>query len=207
MRRARVPGVWLFTDERLGGARPGDPLWQAIARLPRGGGIVFRHYSLVPAARADLLARVGAAARRRGLVVVGSRIAGAADGVHRPAHAPDNRRPCRPRIVTASAHSRTQALAALRAGADLVFLSPLFETRSHPGGRPMGPLRFGLAVRGLPGPVAALGGMTAHRFGRMWPLGAAGYAGIDCWLPANLSLESPARAADRSAAIRPDQPA
>jgi thiamine-phosphate pyrophosphorylase len=182
MRRARVPSVWLFTDERLGHARPGDPLWLAIARLPRGAGIVFRQYSLSPTARADLLARVVALARRRGLVVVGSRIAGAPDGVHRPAHAPGRHRPSRPQIVTASAHSRPQALAALRAGADLVFLSPLFETRSHPGARPLGPLRFGLAVRGLPGPVAALGGLDARRFRRLQPLGAAGYAGIDCWL-------------------------
>jgi thiamine-phosphate pyrophosphorylase len=182
MQRARVPGVWLFTDERLGGARPGDPLWQAIARLPRGAGIVFRHYSLPDSARTDLLARVAAVASRRGLVVVGSRIAGAPDGVHRPAHAPARHRPGHRQIVTASAHSRTEALQALRAGADLVFLSPLFETRSHPGGRPLGPLRFGLAVRGLPGPVAALGGLNARRFRRLQPLGAAGYAGIDCWL-------------------------
>lgn len=191
MRRARVPEVWLFTDERLGHARPGDLLWLAIARLPRGAGIVFRHYSLSAHARAALLARVIAAGRRRGLVVVGSRIAGAADGVHRPAHIPAHipartagkRRPRRWQMVTASAHSRTEALAAFRAGADLVFLSPLFETRSHPGTRPLGPLGFGLAVRGLPGPVAALGGMNARRFARLQPLGAAGYAGIDCWLP------------------------
>jgi hypothetical protein len=30
--------------------------------------------------------------------------------------------------------------------------------------------------------VIALGGMTAARFRRLRPLGAAGYAGIDCWL-------------------------
>lgn len=185
MQRASVPGVWLFTDERLGGASPDDPLWQAIARLPRGAGIVFRHYGLCPTARTGLLARVVAAARRRGLKVVGSGLAGAPDGIHRPARAlsraaAPHRQVHRP-IITASAHSRAEALAAFRAGADLVFLSPLFETRSHPGGRLLGPLRFGLAVRGLPGPVAALGGMNGRRFARLQPLGAFGYAGIDCW--------------------------
>jgi thiamine-phosphate pyrophosphorylase len=181
MRRARLPTQWLFTDERLGGAAADDPLWCALSALPRGAGIVVRHYSLDPAARAALLARIARFARRRGLVVVGSRIPNAPDGTHRPAHAP-GRRPVAGRLVTASAHSRAEALAAFRAGADILFLSPVFPTRSHPGAPAMGPIRFGLAARGLPGPVIALGGMTARRFRRLRPLGAAGYAGIDCWL-------------------------
>lgn len=197
MRRARVPTIWLFTDERLGGVVPDAPLWRALEALPRGAGVVFRHYALDPASRAHLLARIVRLARRRGLVVVGSRIGGAPDGIHRPAHAP--RTPARrARLVTASAHSRAEALAALRAGADLVFLSPVFPTRSHPGAPVLGPVRFGLAARGLPGPVIALGGLDAARFRRLRPLGADGYAGIDCWQGrAGVSPESPARAADR----------
>lgn len=180
MRAARVPTIWLFTDERLGGADARDPLWRALDHLPRGAGVVFRHYSLGPAARAALLARVAAVARRRGLALVGSRIAGAPAGVHRPAHAPRGPRRAGG-LVTASAHDRAEAIAAFRAGADLVFLSPVFPTSSHPGGRSLGPLRFGLAARKLPGPVIALGGLDPARFRRVRPLGAAGYAGIDCW--------------------------
>jgi thiamine-phosphate pyrophosphorylase len=181
MRRASLPTLWLFTDERLGGEHPDDPLWQALARLPRGAGIVFRHYSLAPGARADLIARIAKLARRRGLRLVGSRIAAAPHGVHCPAHAPARRRQAGG-FTTASAHSRSEALAAFRAGADLVFLSPVFPTRSHPGAATLGPIRFALAARGLPGPVIALGGMTAARARRLRPLGAAGHAGIDCWL-------------------------
>lgn len=180
MRRARVPTIWLFTDERLGGSSARDGLWRALERLPRGAGIVFRHYSLAPADRADLLSRIARVARRRGLLLIGSRIAGAPDGVHRPAHAP-RARPKPKTLVTASAHSRQEALAAFRAGAHLVFLSPVFASASHPGAHTLGPLRFGLAARGLPGPVIALGGMTSARARRLRPLGAAGYAGIDCW--------------------------
>jgi thiamine-phosphate pyrophosphorylase len=180
MRRARLPTLWLFTDERLGAADD-DSLWRALSALPRGAGIVVRHYSLDPGARADLLARITRVARRRGLIVVGSRLPSAPDGTHCPAHAP-GRSPSAGKLVTASAHSRTEALAAFRAGAHLVFLSPVFPTRSHPGAPAMGPVRFGIAARGLPGPVIALGGMTAARFRRLRPLGAAGYAGIDCWL-------------------------
>jgi thiamine-phosphate pyrophosphorylase len=180
MRRARVPTVWLFTDERLGGAQATDPLWTALERLPRGSGIVFRNYSLAPRERAELLARIAPVARRRGLALVGSSITGAPDGLHRPAHAPRGRS-TGGRLVTASAHSRREAIAALRAGADLIFISPVFPTRSHPGAPVLGPVRFGLAARGLPGTVIALGGMTAARARRLAPLGAAGYAGIDCW--------------------------
>lgn len=181
MRRARLPTQWLFTDERLGGADAEDPIWRSLSALPRGAGIVVRHYSLDPAARTALLTRIARFARRRGLVVVGSRIRNAPDGIHRPAHAP-TRRPAAGKLVTASAHSRPEALAAFQAGAHLIFLSPVFPTRSHPGAPAMGPVRFGLAARGLPGPVVALGGMTPTRFRRLRPLGAAGYAGIDCWL-------------------------
>jgi thiamine-phosphate pyrophosphorylase len=180
MRRASLTDCWLFTDERLGGAAPGDPLWRALERLPRGGGVVFRHYRLPEGERRALLARVCAVACRRGLVVVGSGIA-APDGAHLSAHANwRGRRPSRG-LVTASAHGRRELLAAFRAGADLVFLSPLFPTESHPGAQTLGPLRFGLLVRGAPGPVAALGGMTAERMRRLKPLGAAGFGAIGYW--------------------------
>jgi thiamine-phosphate pyrophosphorylase len=38
-----------MTDERLG-----DALWTALRRLPRGAGIVFRHYATPPAERRAL---------------------------------------------------------------------------------------------------------------------------------------------------------
>jgi thiamine-phosphate pyrophosphorylase len=180
MRRASVPTRWLFTDERLGGPAPDDPLWAAIRRMPRGGGIVFRHYSLPSESRRALLKAVQAMARRRGLLVLGAEIEGAPHGRHLPGHA---RGPHRNRrgLLTAAAHDRRSLLQAFRAGADLVFLSPVFPTRSHPGARALGPARFGLAAAAAPGPVIALGGMTAGRLRRLAPLGAAGFAGIDCW--------------------------
>jgi thiamine-phosphate pyrophosphorylase len=167
-----------MTDERLG-HRPGDPLWTAIGRLPRGGGIVFRHYGLAEPERRVLLKQMERVAKRRGLVVVGSGISGTPDGVHRPGWAPMARGRG---LVTASAHGRRELVQAFARGAHLVFLSPVFATRSHPGGRVLGPVRFGLAAQGGRGPVIALGGMTAARGRRMTALGAFGYAGIDCWV-------------------------
>ena len=181
MRRARVPTHWLFTDERLGGPAPGDPLWAAIHRLPRGGGIVFRHYGLPADQRHALLQSVLALARRRGLLVLGAEIGGTPGGRHLPGHARNRHRPMRG-LLAAATHDRRSLLQAFRQGADLVFLSPVFPTRSHPGGRVLGPVRFGLAAAGATGPVIALGGMNAGRLRRLKPLGASGFAGIDCWL-------------------------
>ena len=169
-RHPPIPAIWLMTDERMG-----DGLWRALARLPRGAGVVFRHYGLAADVRRDLLRKVAKIAHRRGLILVaagedhGVKIA----GTH-------NRRGTG--LRTASAHTRREAIAAVRAGTDALFVSPVFATRSHPGARALGPIRFALMVRGLPIPVIALGGMTARRARRLQWLGASGWAAIDAWL-------------------------
>ncbi|MFN3435907.1 MAG: thiamine phosphate synthase, partial [Sphingomonas sp.] len=74
-------------------------------------------------------------------------------------------------------------VAAIRAGADAVFVSPVFATRSHPGSRPLGIARFGLMIRGLQTPVIALGGMNARKARALRPMGIHGWAGIDALAP------------------------
>jgi thiamine-phosphate pyrophosphorylase len=171
-RRQPLPALWLMTDERLG-----DGLWDALARLPRGGGVVFRDYATPAVERRARFDRVRAIARRRGLVLVvaGDAPPGRADGRH-------NRRAGRG-IATFSAHDPAQAVAAMRAGADALFVSPVFATASHPGAPTLGPVRFGLLAKRLPVPVIALGGVDARRFRRLKPLGAYGWAAIDALSP------------------------
>jgi thiamine-phosphate pyrophosphorylase len=170
--RARhpLPKLWLMTDERMG-----DSLWDALAILPRGSGVVFRHYRLEPAARRALFAKVAKVARRRGLVVVRAgpeRLGRGEAGVH-------GRRG--PGLRTWPAHSRREAIAGIRAGAALLFVSPVFATRSHPGAKALGRVRLGLLIRGLSVPVVALGGMNARRAAGLQPLGIYGWAAIDAW--------------------------
>ncbi|HEY0413324.1 MAG TPA: thiamine phosphate synthase [Allosphingosinicella sp.] len=166
-RRHPLPRFWLMTDERLG-----EGLWAALERLPRGGGVVFRHYGLTRPERRALFGRVREACRGRGLILVvaGPPLPGA-DGVH-------NRRGAG--LRTASAHNLRELRAAERAGADLVFLSPVFRTRSHPDERPLGPRRFALLAHQAKVPVVALGGMGPDRFRTLG--GAYGWAGIDAWI-------------------------
>ncbi|WHU01556.1 thiamine phosphate synthase [Sphingomonas sp. NIBR02145] len=171
-RRHPLPRLWLMTDERVG-----DALWEALERLPWGSGVVFRHYGLPVAERRALFARVRKVARRRGLVLVRAGIEpmrGEA-GVHgRRGHG----------LRTAPAHDRREAVAAIRAGADALFVSPAFPTRSHPGARALGRARFGMLVRGLGVPVIALGGMDARKAASLRPFGIYGWAAIDAWTKA-----------------------
>lgn len=150
--RHPLPRLWLMTDERMG-----DALWTALRRLPRGSGVVFRHYALEPKEREALFDRVAKIARARRLVLL------------------------RSGVRTRSAHNRREAIAAIRAGADAIFVSPVFATRSHPGARTLGRVRFGLLVRGLDVPVIALGGMDARRAASLRPFGIHGWAAIDAW--------------------------
>lgn len=68
---------------------------------------------------------------------------------------------------------------AVARGADAVFVSPVFATRSHPGAEVLGVQGAERIARGLRVPVIALGGMDAARFGELD--GFYGWAAIDAW--------------------------
>ncbi|WP_374943837.1 thiamine phosphate synthase [Sphingomonas sp.] len=167
----RVPTAWLMTDERMG-----DQLWAALARVPPGGGVVFRHLTTPRAERLALFRRVRsvAVARRLVLVVAGERLPWAA-------------RHGGPRPVTAPAHDRREGVAGVRKGARMLFVSPVFATRTHPGAKGLGVRRARAIVRGLPVGAVALGGMDARRWRGLQ--GFAGWAGIDGWLDRGRSAD------------------
>ncbi|MEY4239472.1 MAG: hypothetical protein RL339_2073 [Pseudomonadota bacterium] len=162
-----LPEIWLLSDARNDAA-----LETALKRLPRGSGFVFRHYHLPAAerrARFDRLARI---ARAHGLCVILSGSAAqarhwGADGSY-GAHAD---------ATLATAHSLRELRRVHRAAA--VLLSPVFATRSHPGAKVLGPLRFRLLAARSPVPVIALGGMTPGAARRLKWLR---WSGIDAFL-------------------------
>ena len=174
--RRAPPRLWMMTDERQGKA-----LWGALNRLPRGAGVVFRHYSLPKAERRALFQGIERIARRRGLVLVAAGAEALASprlgGVHNYA----GRAHIHASVRTASAHNRREIVAAERRGADLVFLSPAFPTRSHLDASSLGPVRFGSLAHHARVPIIALGGMNAARGAWLKALGADGWAGIDAW--------------------------
>ncbi|RZL59593.1 MAG: hypothetical protein EOP65_02680, partial [Sphingomonas sp.] len=68
-------------------------------------------------------------------------------------------------------------VAAKRAGATWLFVSPVHATRSHPGAAPLGLRRAVALAQG--GRRIALGGMTAARWLRLRRYGFDGWAAID----------------------------
>jgi thiamine-phosphate pyrophosphorylase len=168
--RQPLPRLWLMTDERQG-----EGLFKAIARLPQGAGIIFRHYSLEQVVRRDLFERVKAAAPGPVLLAGSARQAEAwgADGSHGSGRGFGLR--------SAPVHDHGEIRAAERAGADLLFLSPVYATQSHRQARPLGLARFAWLARRTALPVIALGGMNEARGKRLASFGAYGWAGIDAW--------------------------
>jgi thiamine-phosphate pyrophosphorylase len=171
--RHPLPRLWLMTDERQG-----ESLMEALGRLPRGAGIVFRHYGLAAADRRALFDRVLDRARQKDMLLLLSGSAAqardwGADGSHGRGRDEGLR--------SAPAHDLQEIRAAERDGAALVFLSPIFRTRSHPGVRPLGPDGFAALARQTRLPVVALGGMDENKGQALARLGAYGWAGIDAW--------------------------
>lgn len=153
--RHPLPKLCLLSDARNDAA-----LARAMARLPRGSLFVFRHHHLPGDVRRRRFAELARIARRHGHRVV---LAGSArqarrwgaDGAYgapaRLAGGPDL-----PRLVTV--HSLRELARVRRAAA--VLLSPVFPTRSHPGARTLGALRFKAIAARSAVPVIALGGLN-----------------------------------------------
>lgn len=181
----RLPNQWLFSDDRLT-----IGITALAALLPPGSGIVLRHDALAQGARWRLLRRLMRVARTRGLMIL---LAGrpdvarrwAADGAHLRQH--DASRAGQARrlglLVTMPVHDAYEARRARRAGADGVFISPLYPTRSHPDA-PTLQLASWLRLARLSDTQAmGLGGMTAKRARKLSRARGeqAGWAAIDAW--------------------------
>lgn len=175
------PREWLMTDERMG-----ERLWDAVDALPAGAGVVFRHYAT--AGREAIAVRVAEVCRVRGLMLAIAGDVGLARKldarlVHNPASDPGGL------PFSRSAHSREEAASACEAGASLVFLSPIFPTRSHPDAPTLDREEARAIIAAGQMPVIALGGMNRARFEELKGEGFYGWAGIDAWLAEGPSRE------------------
>lgn len=159
-RQPSLPQLWLISD-----ARNDATLERTLARLPRGSGLVFRHYHLLPEARrARFDALLGLAHRHGHLVILAGDTALArswlADGAYA---APDRLGRKQGMLRLATVHSLRELARSHRAAADAVLISPVFPTASHPGAQTLGRVRMKLLSAHAQVPVIALGGMTRHR--------------------------------------------
>jgi thiamine-phosphate pyrophosphorylase len=170
--KQKLPKLWLMTDPRLD-----DYLLAAVRKLPSGSGVIFRHYQLPKPERFCLYQKVRRICCQRGHMLL---LAGPdqwpADGVH------GQKRRSPASILSMPVHTVREIAAAHRQCADLMFLSPVFATRSHPGARVLGIAQFSrLARLAHPAKVIALGGMTRNTAQTITDRIAYGWAAIDAF--------------------------
>jgi thiamine-phosphate pyrophosphorylase len=150
-RQIDLPRCWLIADERLG-----EELWDAVAGLPRGSGVLLLLHGMPRRERHAILRKLRLRARARGLIMV--------DEAARAA---------------ARVHDARELRQALLGRAWLILLSPIYPTRSHPDWRPIPRMRAAALARLASRRLVALGGMNARRFRRVERLGFCGWAAID----------------------------
>ncbi len=104
-----------------------------------------------------------------------------ADGLHLNSQVLDryDRRPVpADKLLSVSCHTRDDMQQALKLGADILLLSPVKATSSHPGVPGIGWDGFRTMTAGITQPVYALGGMRAEDLDAARQAGAQGVAAI-----------------------------
>jgi thiamine-phosphate pyrophosphorylase len=172
--RQSLPRIWLVTDERQD-----DRLLPAVERLPAGAGILFRHYSLCADARRILFEEVRQRSAGCMLLLAGPPDLAeewGADGWHGRGSGPG--------FHSASVHNLAEIREAEEGGAGLLFLGPVFTTRSHPGAKVLGEAGFWQLAAAARRPVIALGGIRQDQAALLASLGAYGWGAVDAWTEA-----------------------
>ncbi|MFZ1737424.1 thiamine phosphate synthase, partial [Sphingorhabdus sp.] len=84
-------------------------------------------------------------------------------------------------LRTAPVHNIGEIRKGAKRGALALFLSPVRQTRSHPGQRPLGASRFAQLAKLSPVKVIALGGMSRAHAKKLTTRLAHGWAAIDAF--------------------------
>lgn len=185
--RRADPALALVTDAaRL----RGRDLAAVVAEAVAGGVNVvqLRERELPHDELVALGCRVRDAIAGRALLFVNGDVAAAvevgADGVHFPESMASDAAPTGSLLVSRAVHGVEAAVAAQRAGADLIQLGTVFETRSHPGVPALGVDGVREVCERAGAPVIAIGGITAANAAEVMAAGAAGVAVIGAILDA-----------------------
>ncbi|APE27266.1 thiamine phosphate synthase [Aurantiacibacter gangjinensis] len=172
MTRHLLPDLWLLSDERNAAV-----LERVLRNAQQSMGFIYRHYHLPDPQRHEEFQRLAHVARAGGHIVILADSAltareWGAEGIYGAPLALYPRRSDLIRIATA--HDMREIAQANRVEANAVMLSPVFPTRSHPGGAVLGTARFRTLAAHAQMPVIALGGMNRQTAQRLaWPRWAA----------------------------------
>jgi len=177
-----LPPAFFMTDP----GRVPDPAAVA-AKLPRGWGVIYRHFGSADRAQTAKALRQITARRAQSLLIANDpalAMETKADGVHWPELSVSQAKYWQGRfaIMTASAHSRRAIMAARLSGVDAAIVSVAFPSNSPSAGSSMGSIKFRTLSRDANMPTYALGGVTAQTAGAI--ASGSGICGIDGFMAA-----------------------
>ena len=173
--KLNTPSLWYFTDEDKT-----KDIINILNRLPTYSGIVLRSYCSKE--RKTIIKIVLRIAKRKNFMVLMAsqpRVHGNINGLHLPKWEYKCRKNTKEHIISVSAHSLKDKRKIINTKADIVFLSSVFHTNSHPKRKHLGIIRFGLLARNLARPIIALGGINNKNIKKLKHFPISGVAAIE----------------------------
>ncbi len=173
--RIKQPHTWFLTDNK----KTKHPL-KIIKKLPKNSGVIIRSYSN----RKINNKEINKWKSRRLLTILKAGKYSKmlyTDGIHYPQWIQSSIVK-KNDIKSISVHGGKDIRKSINIRANLVFISPVFETTSHKNEKSLGIIRLGLLVKLFKIPVIALGGINNDNISRLKSLPISGCAGIDAFL-------------------------
>ncbi len=172
---------------------------ESIKKLPKNSAIIIREYHLNDKERLRFAKKIVKLTKKRGIkTLIGKNIALAkeigADGVHfsdfdkLPINLRTNRKFKKNFIFSYSCHSERSLQKAYKINPDMVFISPIFKTTSHPGTKALGLKNLAkIAFKNknhsyLPLKIYALGGINLVKLKSIRKLPISGFGAIDLFI-------------------------
>jgi len=173
--RIKQPHTWFLTDNK----KTKHPL-KIIKKLPKNSGVIIRSYSN----RKINNKEINKWKSRRLLTILKAGKYSKmlyTDGIHYPQWIQSSIVK-KNDIKSISVHGGKDIRKSINIRANLVFISPVFETTSHKNEKSLGIIRLGLLVKLFKIPAIALGGINNDNISRLKSLPISGCAGIDAFL-------------------------
>ena len=169
-----IPYVWFLTDS----IKTKTPL-ETSRKLPANSGILIRSYNIQ---NKEIIIKniINLKKRKLHTVLVSGRYKSHSnvDGAHLPSWL-NSSFFINKKLISMSAHGARDIRKSINIKADIIFISSVFDTTSHPGGKSIGVIKLGLMAKLFKKPVIALGGINNNNISRLKGLPIIGCAGID----------------------------
>ena len=173
--RIKQPYIWFLTDNEKT-----KYFLKIIKKLPKNSGVIIRNYSNKKINTKE----INKWKSRRLLTILKAGNCSRTlytDGIHYPQWIQSSLIKNN-YVKSISVHSGKDIRKSINIRANLVFISPVFETTSHKNEKSLGIIRLGLLVKLFKIPAIALGGINNNNISRLKSLPISGCACIDAFL-------------------------